>query len=216
MSGIRESCSTRFPPRRWRHSLASATTSTVAALAPARAGARSRLGFGNRRVLRRRAGRRVRSRGRSRLHRRVARQGERVYEIAKGSRRPSSSKLASMLSRSRTLQLRRRHLERRDQFVAGQAPRPRRSGARPPPGRKARDRRHRQRAARSRSVRDATLRLWAACIAGAIPRNSYLSTLETAGFRVGEVRTNDYDFISERALNACAVPTASRASRSQQ
>jgi arsenite methyltransferase len=28
--------------------------------------------------------------------------------------------------------------------------------------------------------------LWAACIAGAIPRNSYLSTLETAGFRVGE------------------------------
>ena len=47
--------------------------------------------------------------------------------------------------------------------------------------------------------------LWAACIAGAIPRNSYLSTLETAGFRVGEVRTNDYDFISERALDACTT-----------
>ena len=47
--------------------------------------------------------------------------------------------------------------------------------------------------------------LWAACIAGAIPRNSYLSTLETAGFRVGEVRTNDYDFISERALDACST-----------
>jgi arsenite methyltransferase len=47
--------------------------------------------------------------------------------------------------------------------------------------------------------------LWAACIAGAIPRNSYLTTLEAAGFRVGEVRTNDYDFISERALNACST-----------
>ena len=47
--------------------------------------------------------------------------------------------------------------------------------------------------------------LWAACIAGAIPRNSYLSTLEAAGFRVGEVRTNDYDFISERALDACST-----------
>jgi arsenite methyltransferase len=47
--------------------------------------------------------------------------------------------------------------------------------------------------------------LWAACIAGAIPRNSYLSTLEGAGFRVGEVRTNDYDFISERALDACST-----------
>jgi arsenite methyltransferase len=45
--------------------------------------------------------------------------------------------------------------------------------------------------------------LWAACIAGAIPRRSYLRTLEAAGFRVGEVRTNDYEFISERALDAC-------------
>jgi SAM-dependent methyltransferase len=40
--------------------------------------------------------------------------------------------------------------------------------------------------------------LWAACIAGAIPRDSYLSALEAAGFRVTEVRTNDYDFISTR------------------
>lgn len=47
--------------------------------------------------------------------------------------------------------------------------------------------------------------LWAACIAGAIPRQSYLSTLETAGFRVEDVRTNDYDFISERALDACST-----------
>jgi arsenite methyltransferase len=47
--------------------------------------------------------------------------------------------------------------------------------------------------------------LWAACIAGAIPRDSYLGTLEAAGFRVDELRTNDYDFISERALDACSI-----------
>jgi arsenite methyltransferase len=47
--------------------------------------------------------------------------------------------------------------------------------------------------------------LWAACIAGAIPRRSYLDTIEAAGFRVGDARTNDYDFISERALDACST-----------
>jgi SAM-dependent methyltransferase len=47
--------------------------------------------------------------------------------------------------------------------------------------------------------------LWAACIAGAIPRESYLETVAAAGFRVEEVRTNDYDFISERALDACST-----------
>jgi arsenite methyltransferase len=47
--------------------------------------------------------------------------------------------------------------------------------------------------------------LWAACIAGAIPRQSYVSALEAAGFRVEEVRVNDYDFISERALDACST-----------
>jgi ubiquinone/menaquinone biosynthesis C-methylase UbiE len=47
--------------------------------------------------------------------------------------------------------------------------------------------------------------LWAACIAGAIPRQSYLDALERAGFEVGEVRANDYDFISERALDACST-----------
>jgi arsenite methyltransferase len=75
-----------------------------------------------------------------------------------------------------------------------------------------------------RALKERTRRnveLWAACIAGAIPRRSYLDTLEGAGFRVGEVRTNDYDFLSERALEACgtygvesislaAVRTASR------
>jgi arsenite methyltransferase len=47
--------------------------------------------------------------------------------------------------------------------------------------------------------------LWAACIAGAIPRDSYLDALEAAGFRVEDVRTNDYDFLSERALDACST-----------
>ncbi len=50
-----------------------------------------------------------------------------------------------------------------------------------------------------------SVELWAACIAGAIPRRSYLTSLEAAGFRVGEVRTNDYDFISARALDACST-----------
>ena len=33
--------------------------------------------------------------------------------------------------------------------------------------------------------------LWAACIAGAIPRTSYLETIEAAGFRVEQTRTDD-------------------------
>jgi arsenite methyltransferase len=47
--------------------------------------------------------------------------------------------------------------------------------------------------------------LWAACIAGAIPRRSYVETIEAAGFEVAEVRENDYRFISERALDACGT-----------
>ena len=47
--------------------------------------------------------------------------------------------------------------------------------------------------------------LWAACIAGAIPRGTYIQTIETAGFDVDQVRRNDYRFISERALDACST-----------
>jgi arsenite methyltransferase len=47
--------------------------------------------------------------------------------------------------------------------------------------------------------------LWAACIAGAIPRSTYVETIEAAGFAVGQVRRNDYRFISERALDACST-----------
>ena len=45
--------------------------------------------------------------------------------------------------------------------------------------------------------------LWAACIAGAIPRSTYLKALDAQGLRVVEVRRNDYRFTSERAVGAC-------------
>ena len=47
--------------------------------------------------------------------------------------------------------------------------------------------------------------LWAACIAGAIPRRSYVETIEAAGLHAGEVRQNDYNFISGRARQACST-----------
>ena len=59
-----------------------------------------------------------------------------------------------------------------------------------------------------RALKERTRRnveLWAACIAGAIPRNAYLDAIEAQGLKVGEVRKNDYRFISERALDACST-----------
>jgi arsenite methyltransferase len=47
--------------------------------------------------------------------------------------------------------------------------------------------------------------LWAACVAGAIPRESYLGALRAEGLDVDEVRGNDYRFLSERALDACST-----------
>jgi arsenite methyltransferase len=47
--------------------------------------------------------------------------------------------------------------------------------------------------------------LWAACIAGAIPRSNYTDAIDQVGLSVGEIRENDYRFISERALGACNV-----------
>ena len=47
--------------------------------------------------------------------------------------------------------------------------------------------------------------LWAACIAGAIPRSSYVEAIESVGLEVREVRRNDYRFVSERALDACST-----------
>jgi arsenite methyltransferase len=59
-----------------------------------------------------------------------------------------------------------------------------------------------------RALKERTRRnveLWAACIAGAIPRRSYLEALEAQGLEVEQVRENDYRFISERALDACST-----------
>jgi arsenite methyltransferase len=47
--------------------------------------------------------------------------------------------------------------------------------------------------------------LWAACIAGAIPRASYVEAIEAQGLQMRTVRRNDYRFISERALDACST-----------
>jgi arsenite methyltransferase len=59
------------------------------------------------------------------------------------------------------------------------------------------------RALKERTRRD--VELWAACIAGAIPRNNYLDAIEAQGLQVKQVRTNDYRFVSERALDACST-----------
>jgi arsenite methyltransferase len=56
---------------------------------------------------------------------------------------------------------------------------------------------------KERTRRD--VELWAACIAGAIPRRSYTEAIESAGLGVREVRQNRYKFISERALQACST-----------
>jgi arsenite methyltransferase len=44
--------------------------------------------------------------------------------------------------------------------------------------------------------------LWAACIAGAEQRDSYLNALEGAGLAIEEIRDNPYEFISDQALEA--------------
>ncbi len=44
--------------------------------------------------------------------------------------------------------------------------------------------------------------LWAACVAGAIPQQEYLDLIESVGFRIEAVKSNDYSFVSNRALSA--------------
>jgi SAM-dependent methyltransferase len=59
-----------------------------------------------------------------------------------------------------------------------------------------------------RALKERTRRnveLWAACIAGAIPRRNYVEAVEAQGLRVQELRKNDYRFISDRALDACST-----------
>ena len=57
-----------------------------------------------------------------------------------------------------------------------------------------------------RELKEATRRnatLWAACIAGAIPERAYVEALVEAGFELTDNRTNDYRFLTTRALDAC-------------
>ena len=59
-----------------------------------------------------------------------------------------------------------------------------------------------------RALKEQTRRnveLWAACVAGAIPRHDYLQAIEAAGLRLEQARENNYRFISERALDACST-----------
>ncbi len=59
-----------------------------------------------------------------------------------------------------------------------------------------------------RALKERTRRnveLWAACIAGAIPRGDYVNAVEAQGLRVKEIRKNDYRFVSERAVEACST-----------
>ncbi|HET6171347.1 MAG TPA: methyltransferase domain-containing protein [Gaiellales bacterium] len=48
-----------------------------------------------------------------------------------------------------------------------------------------------------------TTELWAASVAGAIPREAYADALEDAGFRITTIRRNEYRFTSERVRQAC-------------
>ena len=62
--------------------------------------------------------------------------------------------------------------------------------------------------ASGRALKERTRRnidLWAACIAGAVPRDKYVEAIEAQGLRVEQVRHNDYRFTSERALEACSI-----------
>jgi arsenite methyltransferase len=59
-----------------------------------------------------------------------------------------------------------------------------------------------------RALKERTRRnveLWAACVAGAIPRRDYLDAIEAQGLEVKQVRKNDYRFVSDRALEACST-----------
>jgi hypothetical protein len=45
--------------------------------------------------------------------------------------------------------------------------------------------------------------LWAACIAGAVPRGDYVDAIEAAGMRVESIRPNPtYRFLTDRAREA--------------
>ena len=76
--------------------------------------------------------------------------------------------------------------------------------ARPAPRRQARRRRHRQRQG-AQGAHQAQRRPVGGVHRGAIPRTSYLKAIEEQGLELKTIRTNDYRFVSERALGACSA-----------
>ena len=97
-----------------------------------------------------------------------------------------------------------RDLERRDQPLGRQEPRLRRGGARAPPRRPARARRHRQRQA-AEGAHPAQRRALGRVHRRRDPAQQLHRDDRGRRLRVGEVRRNDYRFISERALDACST-----------
>jgi ubiquinone/menaquinone biosynthesis C-methylase UbiE len=62
--------------------------------------------------------------------------------------------------------------------------------------------------ASGRALKERTRRnidLWAACIAGAVPRDKYVEAIEAQGLQVEQIRHNQYHFTSQRALEACSI-----------
>ncbi len=62
--------------------------------------------------------------------------------------------------------------------------------------------------ASGRALKERTRRnidLWAACIAGAVPRDKYVEAIEAQGLQVEQIRHNEYRFTSQRALEACSI-----------
>ena len=176
----------------------------LAALRPRRLGARPRVRLGHRRLLRGVTTRPDRARGRRRLHRRAAREGGAPAR----PRRPLARRLrrgAHRRAAVRRRELRRRDLQRRHQPLAEQGPvfaeaaRVLRPG-----GRLALADIVSGRALKERTRRN--VELWAACIAGAIPRDELpRARSRRRASRSRDVRRNDYRFISERALEACCT-----------
>ena len=162
--GYPRSSSTRSRARRWPHSRASATTSTLRRSNPARRYSISAPGpaptFSSLRFWSA-----SRAACRHRLHRRAARKGgapPRPGRLPAGRVRRGAHRRASVRGR----ELRRRDLERRHQPLAGQGPGLRRGGARPA-ARAGGWRSPTSSAAaplKERTRRD--VELWAACIAG--------------------------------------------------
>jgi arsenite methyltransferase len=129
----------------------------------------------------------------------------------KGSRGSSSSRLSHRGAPLRRRELRRGPLQRRHQpFAARDRPLAEAARVLRPQGGPAIADTVSGRAPKERTRRN--VELWAACIAGAIPRSNYLQAIEAQGLQLTDLRDNDHRFISERASTP-AAPTRSRASR---